>query len=120
MRSVFQVIDGNEVFMQVPLTVTSKAGKTYEVMHRIRVQTHEPGRCQCKSSKVGCGRADHIAEFFIVATHYTKITPVIVAQVYAKGSKQDGTKLYLSENAKIITATVDDSLVDSAVHPPLE
>ena len=120
-RSVFQVIDGTETFLQVPATVTAKnTGKTYNVLHRIRVQTHEQGRCQCRASKTGCGRTDYIAEFYIVADHYTKITPVVIAQCYAKGSKKDGTKQYLSSAAKIVTATVDDTSVDSPTHPPLE
>jgi hypothetical protein len=120
-RQVQQVIDGTEVFMQVPLTVTaSKTGKQYQVHNRIRVQQHEPGRCQCKASKTGCGRSDFIGEFYVVVDHYTKITPVIVAQVYAKGSHKDNTHQYLSASAKIVTVTVDDTSVDSAVHPPLE
>jgi hypothetical protein len=119
-RQVYQVIDSSELFMTVPTTVTSKAGKTYQVHNRIRVQTHEPGKCQCRASKTGCGRADYIAEFYCIADHYTKITPIVIAQVMAKGSKKDGNKVYLSETAKIITTTVDDSSVDSAVHPPLE
>ena len=127
-RQVLQVIDGTEVFMQVPLTVTaSKTGKVYNVLNRIRVQAHEqslPGqkpKCQCKAAKTGnCGRADYIAEFFVIVDHYTKITPVIVAQVYAKGSHKDNTHQYLSAAAKIVTVTVDDTSTDSAVHPPLE
>jgi hypothetical protein len=120
-RQVQQVTDGTELFFQAPLTVTaSKTGKIYNVLNRIRVQQHEPGRCQCKASKTGCGRADYVAEFYVIVDHYTKITPVVVAQVYAKGSHKDGTKLYLSATAKITTVTVDDSSTDSAVHPPLE
>jgi hypothetical protein len=121
MRQVYQVVDGTELYMQVPVTVTAKnTGKTYNVLNRIRVQQHEPTKCQCKASKTGCGRADYIAEFFIVTTHYTKITPVIIAYVLHKGSVKDGTKKYLSADAKIVTASVDDTVVDDPVHPPLE
>ena len=52
--------------------------------------------------------------------HYTKITPIIVAQVYAKGSHKDGTRKFLSADAKIVTVSVDDSVIDDPVHPPLE
>jgi hypothetical protein len=75
------------------------AGKVYNVLHRIRVQAHEPSlpgqpaKCQCRAAKTGCGRADYIAEFYVMQDHWTKIIPVVVAQVYAKGSKKDGTKL---------------------------
>lgn len=120
-REVFQVIDGSDIYMPVPLTVTAtKTGKVYNVLHRIRVQQHEAGRCQCRASRTGCGRLDYIAEFYCIVDHYTKIVPVVIAQVYAKGSQIDDTRVYLSEDAKIITATVDDSSVDSVVHPPLE
>jgi Calcineurin-like phosphoesterase len=95
-------------------------GKVYNVLHRIRVQTHEPGRCQCKASKTGCGRADFIAGFYVVADHYTKITPVVIAQVYAKGSHKSGDKKYLSADAKILTASVDDTVADDPTYPPLE
>src|SRR5260370_4740605 len=95
-RQVYQVIDGTELFLQLPLTVTAKnTGKVYQVLNRIRVQPHEPSRCQCKASKTGCGRSDYFAEFYCIVDHHTRIVPVIIAQVYAKGSKQDGTKLYL-------------------------
>jgi hypothetical protein len=127
MRQVFQVIDnGTEVFMTVPTTVTSKAGKVYDVLHRIRIQAHEPSlpgqpaKCQCKAARTGCGRADYIAEFFVVQTHWTKIIPVIIAYTYAKGKRADGTKMYLSANATIVTASVDDTVVDDTVHPPHE
>jgi hypothetical protein len=121
MRDVYQVVDGTEVFITVPLTVTAKnTGKVYNVLSRIRVQPHEPTKCQCKLSKTGCGRADFIAEFFVVVTHYTRIVPVIVAYVQHKGTVKDGMKMYLSADARIVTATVDDTVVDSPVHPPLE
>lgn len=114
-------MDGTDVFMTVPTTVTAtKTGKVYQVLNRIRVQPHEPTKCQCKASKTGCGRADYIAEFYVIVDHYTKITPVIVAQVYAKGSHKDGTHVYLSESAKIVTSTVDDTVADDPTHPPLE
>jgi hypothetical protein len=120
-RQVYQVVDGTEVFLQVPMTVTAtKTSKVYNMLSRIRVQTHEPTRCQCKLSKTGCGRADYIAEFYVIVDHHTKIVPVLVAQIQAKGSKKTNDKIYLSATAKIITATVDDTSVDSAVHPPLE
>jgi hypothetical protein len=119
-RDVFQVIDGTELFLQVPTTVVSKAGKVYNVLSRIRVQQHEPTKCQCKLSSTGCGRSDHIGEFYVIVDHYTKITPVIVAYVMHKGSKKDGTKLYLSDTAKIVTASVEEDSVDSPVHPPNE
>jgi hypothetical protein len=60
----------------------SKAGKVYQVHNGIRVQTHEPSKCQCKASKTGCGRADYIAEFYVIVDHHTKIIPVIVAMPY--------------------------------------
>jgi hypothetical protein len=126
MRQVFQVIDGTDVFLTVPLTVSSKAGKVYNVLSRIRVQAHEPSlpgqpaKCQCRAAKTGCGRADYIAEFYVIQDHWTKIVPVIIAQVYAKGSKKDGTKKYLSASATIVTSTVDDSVIDDTVHPPNE
>lgn len=121
MRQVFQVVDNGSVFHQVPTTVTAKnTGKVYPVLSRIRVQQHEPTKCQCKASRTGCGRADYIAEFYVIVDHYTKITPVVVAQVYAMGSKDAGTKVYLSETAQIVTTSVDDDSVDSQVHPPLE
>jgi hypothetical protein len=120
MRQVYQVIDGTEVFYTAPLTVTSKAGKVYNVMHRIRVQQHEPTRCQCKASKTGCGRADYIAEFYVIVDHHTKIVPVIVAYVMHKGSQKDGTKMYMSADAKIVTASVDDTVVDDPTYPPIE
>jgi hypothetical protein len=120
-RQVLQVIDGTEVFLQVPLTVTAKnTGKVYNVLSRIRVQQHEPTRCQCKLSRTGCGRADYIAEFYVIVDHYTKIVPVVIAHVQAKGSKKEDNRVYLSATAKIITATVDDTSVDSPTHPPLE
>ncbi len=121
MRQVFQVVDNGAVFHQIPTTVTAKnTGKVYPVLNRIRVQQHEVGKCQCKASRTGCARADYVAEFYCIVDHYTKITPVIVAQVYAKGSKADNTKIYLSETAQIVTTSVDDDSVDSQVHPPLE
>jgi hypothetical protein len=120
MRQVYQVIDGSDIFMQVLLTVTSPAGKAYTVLSRIRVQPHEVSKCQCRLSKTGCGRADYIAEFYVIVDHHTKIIPVIVAYVMNKVSATDGTKLYLSADAKIVTASVEDDSVDSPVHPPLE
>lgn len=121
MRQVYQVIDGTEVFMTVPLTVTAaKTGKVYQVHSRIRVQQHEAGKCQCRASKTGCGRSDFIAEFYCVVDHHTKIVPVIVAFVYAKGSVSDGTKKYLSADAKIVTASVNDTVADDPTHPPIE
>jgi hypothetical protein len=121
MRNVFQVIDGTEVFIQVPLTVTAKStGKIYNVLSRIRVQKHEPTKCQCRASKTGCGRADYVAEFFVVQTHHTKINPIIIAQIMAKGSRKDNTKHYLSSTATIVTTSVADDSVDSPVHPPHE
>jgi hypothetical protein len=120
-RQVYQVIDGTEVFLTVPLTVTAKnTGKVYNVLSRIRVQQHEPTKCQCKLSKTGCGRADYIAEFYVIVDHYTRIVPVVVAHIQAKGSKQDGTKLYLSADAKIVTVSVDDTVTDDPTYPPLE
>jgi hypothetical protein len=119
-RQVFQVIDGTEVFLTVPLTVTAKnTGKVYNVLSRIRVQQHEPTRCQCKLSKTGCGRSDFIAEFYCIVDHHTKIVPVIVAYIQHKGTKQEGTRMYLSDTAQIVTATVEDDSIDSPVYPPL-
>jgi hypothetical protein len=120
MKQVYQVIDGTEVFMQVPITVISKAGKVYNVLHRIREQKHEVAKCQCRATKTGCGRSDYIAEFYVIVDHHTRIIPVIVAFTFAKGSAKDGTKKYLSADAKIVTATVDDAVVDDPVHPPIE
>jgi hydroxymethylpyrimidine/phosphomethylpyrimidine kinase len=127
MRDVYQVVDGAEVFMQVPTTVTAKTtAKVYNVLHRIRVQAHEtslpgqPAKCQCRAAKTGCGRADYICEFYVIVDHYTKIVPVVVAQVYAKGSTKDKTKVFLSATATIVTTSVEDDSVDSPVHPPNE
>jgi hypothetical protein len=120
-RDVYQVVDGAEVFLQVPTTVTAKnSGKVYNVLSRIRVQQHEPTRCQCKASKTGCGRADYICEFYVIVDHYTRIVPVVVAHIQAKGSKKDNTRVYLSENAKVVTVSVDDTVTDDPTYPPLE
>lgn len=120
-RTVYQVVDGATVFGTYLTTVTApKTGKQYQVYHRIRSQVHEQGKCQCKASKTGCGRADFVAELYVVQDHHTRINPVIVAQRYMIGSHKDGTHQRLSENATIVTATVDDTVADDQTHPPLE
>jgi hypothetical protein len=92
MKQVYQVIDGDQVVAQVPMTCTAvRSGKQYNVLSRMR--------------------ADGVptAEFYVIQDHWTKIIPVLVAQVQQ-----------LSANAKIIPTSVDDTTVDDAIHPPIE
>jgi hypothetical protein len=73
-----------------------------------------------RDEEFGCRRADYIVESYVIVDHYTRITPVINPQIYAKGSHKDRTKKYLPADVKILTATVDDSVVDDAVERPNE
>jgi hypothetical protein len=105
-RTVYQLVDDNgAVQCQVPLTViTKKTNRTYDVKARIRSEAH---------SKTG--ELHYVAEFYVVADHYTKITPVTIKQVlYTRGSA--ATRKLLSADAKIITTTVDDISIDDVIH----
>lgn len=115
MKTVYQVVDGDEVFLQVPLTVTAaKSGKVYNVHSRIRSDAEFP------ATHAKAGEKTYTAEFYVIQDHFTKIIPTVIAYVTAKGSVKDGTRKDLSANAKIVTISVDDSVVDSTTRPPTE
>lgn len=109
MRQVYQVVDGDDVYLQVPLTCTGKvtSTRTYDIRGRIRSEPHPK-----------TGDLHYVAEFYVIQDHWTKITPVTVAQVLSKGSTKDGTFKLLSVNAKIVTVSVADTAVDDPIHPP--
>jgi hypothetical protein len=108
MRNVYQVVDGTEMFLQVPLTCTAKTAtsgtpRTYDIKGRVRSEPH-----------AATGNLHYVAEFYVVQDHWTKIIPVTVAQVLGKGA------VLLSADAKIVTVSVDDTSVDSPIYPPNE
>jgi hypothetical protein len=89
-RTVYQLVDGGEVYCQVPTTVvTLKTNRTYDVKGRIRSERH---------SKTG--DLHYVAEFYVVVDHYTKIVPVTIKQVLgSRGPAKD--RKPLSAEAKI-------------------
>jgi hypothetical protein len=106
-RQVHQLIDADELHCQVPTTVTTKkTGRVYDVKSRIRSEQHAV-----------TGDLHYVAEFYVICDHYTKITPVVIKQVlYHRTKNADGTRKLLSADAKITTATVDDTSVDDHIH----
>ena len=46
--------------------------------------------------------------------------PLFCAQFDVKGPHNNGTKKYLSADAKIVTATFDDTVIDCRSHRPNE
>ena len=104
MKQVYQVIDGEKVCAQIPTTCTaSSTGKQYSILSRMRSDAVYP------LGHARAGEATYTAEFYVIQDHWTKIIPVVVAQVDK-----------LTATTKIIPASVDDATVDAAVYPPIE
>jgi hypothetical protein len=112
MKQVYQVVDGDQVCAQIPTTCTASKGKQYSILSRMRSDAVYP------PTHARAGEATYTAEFFVVQDHWTKIIPVVVAQVSHK-TTGDAT-LPLSADAKIVSVSVDDTTVDDAVFPPIE
>jgi hypothetical protein len=126
-REVYQVIDGDELLLQVPVTVVGHkplpanavctvpdssmcpdtGHRVYNLHGRVRAVEHSHTH-----------ELHHVAEFYVVHDMHTRVVAVDVTQpvLYSKVLNEDGSQRRISANTKIIRTTVDDDSVDDKVH----
>jgi hypothetical protein len=126
-REVYQVIDGDELLLQVPVSVVghkpipatsvctvptssmcpTTGHRVYELHGRVRSEPHPKTR-----------ELHYVAEFYIIHDHHTRVISVDVTQpvLYSKTLNPDGTRRRISANVKIVKTTVADDSVDDQVY----